>query len=183
MQEVDRIQDILLCIQKLGRWKYENKPTLRSNEGTLSNSRRLDRKRMECLGRDYGRPEEDATEYAVWLRNNPDFVCAYCGERFALLSNLRQADHVAPLSKGGAHRVRNIVPACRPCNYSKRAKTDFELPVVSSHLRPDAWRDGYVEPIEDVKANNKAAKKKPENLPSSVDWDDEWFDAWCRENS
>ena len=31
-------------------------------------------------------------------------------------------DHVTPLSKGGAHVIENLVPACRPCNSSKGDK-------------------------------------------------------------
>lgn len=44
-------------------------------------------------------------------------ACAYCG-RFAT-----HLDHVRPLSKGGADKESNIVPACAPCNLSKGAKT------------------------------------------------------------
>ena len=33
-----------------------------------------------------------------------------------------QADHVIPISKGGTHVLSNLVPACRACNFSKRAK-------------------------------------------------------------
>jgi 5-methylcytosine-specific restriction endonuclease McrA len=40
--------------------------------------------------------------------------CVYCGSR----ENI-QMDHVVPLSRGGAHGVGNIVPACRKCNISK----------------------------------------------------------------
>ena len=50
--------------------------------------------------------------------------CAYCGggdgswgkaTRHSL-----QWDHVMPLSRGGAHSVGNLVPACRWCNQSKK---------------------------------------------------------------
>lgn len=82
---------------------------------------------------------------AVWLRNaklreqrkltNPGSVgvsvrdwrrlltryghcCAYCGAR----SDRLQMDHVIPLSRGGRHAIGNVLPACRRCNTSKRAK-------------------------------------------------------------
>lgn len=42
--------------------------------------------------------------------------CAYCG-----VSGDMQIEHVVPISQGGAHDAKNIVPACLPCNYSKRA--------------------------------------------------------------
>lgn len=41
--------------------------------------------------------------------------CAYCG-RSAVL----QMDHVLPLARGGRHAPSNILPACAPCNTSKR---------------------------------------------------------------
>lgn len=42
--------------------------------------------------------------------------CAYCG-----ISGDMQIEHVVPISQGGAHDAMNIVPACQPCNCSKRA--------------------------------------------------------------
>ena len=41
--------------------------------------------------------------------------CAYCGQRGDM-----QIEHVEPISEGGPHDIGNIVPACGPCNYSKR---------------------------------------------------------------
>lgn len=42
-------------------------------------------------------------------------VCAYCG-----CTDDLQIEHVMPISKGGAHVIENIVPACRECNAAKR---------------------------------------------------------------
>jgi 5-methylcytosine-specific restriction endonuclease McrA len=42
--------------------------------------------------------------------------CAYCGSFEGL--NI-QMEHVVPRSKGGAHCMANIVPACHKCNQSK----------------------------------------------------------------
>ncbi len=47
-----------------------------------------------------------------------DHCCAYCGTRAK--GHLTQ-DHIQPLSKGGSHTLRNIVPACRTCNCRKQA--------------------------------------------------------------
>lgn len=41
--------------------------------------------------------------------------CAYCGDGGDM-----QIEHVEPISKGGAHDIGNIVPACSRCNTSKR---------------------------------------------------------------
>lgn len=43
--------------------------------------------------------------------------CAYCHKRAKLT-----VEHVVPLSKGGVHCSRNIVPACWPCNLKKGVK-------------------------------------------------------------
>lgn len=42
-------------------------------------------------------------------------ACCYCGAR----GDLHQ-EHFLPISKGGTHVLSNILPACQPCNYSKR---------------------------------------------------------------
>lgn len=47
------------------------------------------------------------------------YCCAYCGSQPARL----EQDHVLPLSRGGAHTVGNVVPACRHCNASKSDRT------------------------------------------------------------
>lgn len=40
--------------------------------------------------------------------------CAYCGADGPL-----EADHVAPVSRGGRHDITNILPACQTCNRTK----------------------------------------------------------------
>ncbi|MET8691751.1 HNH endonuclease [Streptomyces bauhiniae] len=45
------------------------------------------------------------------------YRCCYCDARATHL------DHVHPLSKGGADKESNMVPACAGCNLSKGAKT------------------------------------------------------------
>lgn len=43
--------------------------------------------------------------------------CAYCG-----CAGDMEIEHVVPISRGGAHDISNIVPACAPCNSSKSAR-------------------------------------------------------------
>ena len=43
--------------------------------------------------------------------------CVYCGRQMHRLT----MDHITPLSKGGAHTLSNIVPACASCNARKHA--------------------------------------------------------------
>lgn len=50
--------------------------------------------------------------------------CAYCGKKTVALTQ----DHIVPLSKGGAHNMENIVPACRSCN-AKKGNRPLPFPV------------------------------------------------------
>jgi 5-methylcytosine-specific restriction endonuclease McrA len=45
--------------------------------------------------------------------------CAYCGAFGVPL----QIEHVIPTSSGGKHRAENILPACGPCNQSKKNRS------------------------------------------------------------
>lgn len=53
---------------------------------------------------------------------NYDHCCLCCGERRPLT-----ADHIVPLSKGGANTIDNLQPLCQSCNSSKgnRRQTDY----------------------------------------------------------
>lgn len=48
--------------------------------------------------------------------NQFGYACAYCGSDQTL-----HIEHFIPISKGGAHVLSNILPACHRCNYSKSA--------------------------------------------------------------
>lgn len=58
---------------------------------------------------DFTRKQWEALKVAYGHR------CVYCGEHTKRLT----MDHVIPISKGGEHTARNIVPACGPCNTRK----------------------------------------------------------------
>lgn len=59
-----------------------------------------------------------STEQWSAIKESFGHRCAYC-----LRDGLRLTqDHVVALSKGGAHDVTNIVPACKPCNTRKRER-------------------------------------------------------------
>lgn len=40
--------------------------------------------------------------------------CAYC------FNDATEIEHIHPVALGGSHSVDNLVPACKPCNLSKR---------------------------------------------------------------
>ncbi len=50
-------------------------------------------------------------------------ACFYCGRADAPLTE----DHAVPLSRGGSDDIDNILPACKPCNSAKSAKTADEF--------------------------------------------------------
>lgn len=57
-----------------------------------------------------------------WAEIKATGSCMYCGRSDVALT----MDHVIPLSRGGAHTKDNVVPACKPCNSSKKDKTPAE---------------------------------------------------------
>ncbi len=57
------------------------------------------------------------------LQAKYDYLCLKCGQRKPL-----HADHVIPLSKGGADTIDNIQPLCAECNLSKGVgMTDYRV--------------------------------------------------------
>lgn len=67
-------------------------------------------------------PEQRAARFAMWGGR-----CWMCG-----ICDADQADHVKPISKGGAHCLANLRPICHTCNASKGGR----WPVPAEELRP-----------------------------------------------
>jgi len=65
------------------------------------------------------------------IKEKFDHRCAYCNRKMDRL----EMDHVYPLSKGGAHTVENIVPACRTCNAKKGANLPATMAVSSTKAK------------------------------------------------
>lgn len=67
---------------------------------------------------DRGRTAVQLSTAAIRHRFN-DFgnSCAYCGAQGDM-----EIEHVVAISRGGAHDIGNIVPACHGCNASKRCR-------------------------------------------------------------
>ena len=81
-----------------------------------SSSVNADHKRKARLrGNDATMTRAQWKSVLAWFENK----CAYCQLWFERLTQ----DHVIPISRGGAHAVDNIVPACRTCNARKYART------------------------------------------------------------
>lgn len=58
------------------------------------------------------------------LWENGKRTCAYCGRKIP--RHQMSADHVKPLSRGGYDKFKNIVPACKTCNFEKADMTREE---------------------------------------------------------
>lgn len=62
---------------------------------------------------------ENDFDASMWLGVLKEFdnKCAYCGR-----SDNLEIEHIVPVSKCGSHTKHNIIPACKECNRSKRAR-------------------------------------------------------------
>ncbi len=70
------------------------------------------KRRYERMMEGAGVSGEQLTELrALW-----GGLCAYCA------AEATSFDHVVPIARGGQHAFENLVPACKPCNFSKHAK-------------------------------------------------------------
>jgi 5-methylcytosine-specific restriction endonuclease McrA len=62
-----------------------------------------------------------AADLAAYFVEIGAFNCAYCG------GPAEHVDHVAPLARGGAHALGNLLPACADCNLEKGARDPYEF--------------------------------------------------------
>ena len=87
------------------RWKKENP----------------DKNRVRA-NRYYARRQGAAGDYTLQEWEAPcaryGYRCLCCGQQKPL-----SADHIVPVSKGGANTIDNIQPLCKPCNSRKGDKT------------------------------------------------------------
>ena len=55
-------------------------------------------------------------------------TCFYCGVPFAAAGpDHRTVDHRVPTSRGGSHRIGNLVFACYACNQRKRDRPEADF--------------------------------------------------------
>lgn len=87
----------------------------------------------------------------VWKRDQGQ--CFYCGK--SLSWDEKTIDHVIPKSKGGPHRVWNLVLACRTCN---QVKADSDP--VPEHLNIILKRKVQYETMVSVARAIEVAKKQ-----------------------
>lgn len=62
----------------------------------------------------------------AWWEELGIYTCFWCGLPFTEDDRIH-VDHVWPLSRGGHHAVRNLVPACERCNRAKGSALPHEF--------------------------------------------------------
>lgn len=62
----------------------------------------------------------------AWWEELGLYTCFWCGLPFTEDDRIH-VDHVWPLSRGGHHAVRNLVPACERCNRAKSSALPHEF--------------------------------------------------------
>lgn len=136
---------------KYDRWKKKN-PEVVAAKKRRHYKRNADKIKARSRRNYYANPEKAKINRQAWFDANPDkrmemrikrrkymagnwrvtakeinrlyaAPCFYCGQPSQHL------DHVVPLSRGGEHRIGNLVGACAKCNLSKHDKfiTEWKL--------------------------------------------------------
>lgn len=123
-----------LAAERARRWREENPEPYRL-------TRRNARMRRRAL-------EKAAETVAFSMQQLRGRIAYYGGKCWICRSaDYEQIDHVKPLSKGGAHILANLRPACRSCNRAKAARwlgTDRIQELISDVL----IRSGRIRPSQ-----------------------------------
>lgn len=99
---------------RTARWRKQN-PTAHKEWVKANPKRWRGYERVRQTKRKVTQIPGQMTEGAISARLSMFAGCWMCG------GDADTIDHVKPLSRGGAHILANIRPACRPCNSSKNA--------------------------------------------------------------
>ena len=100
----------------LAKWKQANPEKMRMWRRESARIRKA-RKRACAAGAPIGNLRQ-ITEWERSWRHREDVECAWCHRVFTGAEC--HADHIVPLSKGGAHALSNLAIACKWCNASKQ---------------------------------------------------------------
>lgn len=93
-------------------WRIVNADLIRA----VKSSYKARRRSQEAIG-------DSSRSIAEWVESVKK-VCYWCSKKCA---DEYHIDHYHPLSKGGEHRVSNLVIACPTCNLRKNAKDPLEF--------------------------------------------------------
>ncbi len=107
---LSRVQHLVTWVKRLQRWcpvGAISQELVRFDTAALQNP--------EITGQEYQRGALFEAEIKEYLLLKWHHRCAYCEATDTRL----ELDHVHPRSRGGSHRVANLVLACRACNEAK----------------------------------------------------------------
>lgn len=88
-------------LERAARWRASNPEKRRAGSA---------RYRASLLAAAVGAVTADDVR-AIFSQTNG--ACVYCGASATCL------DHIIPLSRGGPHALKNLAPACGPCNFAE----------------------------------------------------------------
>lgn len=110
------------ALESKRRWVGENREKAREYWRTYyqTDRGRQKHKLQEMKRRAWKRGSECTITEEQWLAvlGKWEGRCAYCRSEVKIT-----LEHVAPLSRGGADSIENIVPACHSCNSRKNCRT------------------------------------------------------------
>lgn len=101
-----RLENLEAVRDAIARWRTENP------DKVIAASRRRRVRLAEA-------PHVPFTEAQLVQRLSMFAGCWMCG------GPKESVDHVKPISKGGAHMLANLRPACKPCNFGKKDRWPF----------------------------------------------------------
>jgi 5-methylcytosine-specific restriction endonuclease McrA len=129
--------------EKSARWRAEHpewhRATLARNRARPGNRELANQRSRAWRVANRERKNENERRRSAFKRNGAaaripmvllDAKLAYWGGRCWIAGPTctvepEQWDHVKPLSRGGAHLLANLRPACAPCNFWKKARWPF----------------------------------------------------------
>jgi 5-methylcytosine-specific restriction endonuclease McrA len=102
-------------------WRQANPEYHRGWRQTNPDKRRAESQRRRALKRGAWTDNHTAADLAAHFEEIGAFTCVYCH------APAEHLDHVAPLARGGAHVLGNLLPACADCNLEKSARDPYEF--------------------------------------------------------
>lgn len=109
------------------RWRQMADPAYRRYHRNKSKHRKAKMRELHAVRFRRGEIERRFADF--------NHTCAYCGNSGDL-----HIEHFIPISKGGPHAIGNIVPACQPCNFSKRNHDPEDWYRQQEFFREQRWR-------------------------------------------
>jgi 5-methylcytosine-specific restriction endonuclease McrA len=99
------------------QWQKDNRDRCRASTAKWDKANPGNRRAIEARYR--GRRQRQHVENVdpLLVLANYHECCGICGD--ILPVDEFHLDHIVPLSKGGRHLLKNLQPACPPCNLSK----------------------------------------------------------------